>query len=407
MMNYPGVVAGQADCMEKLALGADGPIDGHAPGLTGRDLCAYIAGGISSDHECTNVAEAREKLRLGMTIMIREGSQARDMDALIPLVTPDTVDRFVFVTDDRDVEDLLGEGHINYMVRKAVAAGISPVHAAKMASWNAAQHFRLAHLGAIAPGKMASFQRRRGSHTVQGTAYVPGRPTGCGGRHVRRTARGRLRKRQILRSSINVHWLELDQFHIPVPEGKSGEVHVIEVMEHRIDTKRTTARPPMVDGMLQADPEQDLAKVAIIERHQASGNIGLGFVRGFGLKRGALASSVGHDSHNLVVVGVNDEDMLAAAIDIVKARGGLTVVQDGQVLARVPLPIAGLMSDMVAHSLRDQLETLHAAAATLESKLRRPFMAMSFLSLSVIGDLKITDQGLVDVGRFELIDLFV
>lgn len=213
------------------------------------------------------------------------------------------------------------------------------------------------------------------------------------------------RRRHILRSSINVHWLEPEQFVLEAPHQGECDVHVIEVMEDRIDTRRSIQRLPVIGGELRADPRRDLCKVAVIERHQASGNIGLGFVRGFGLSCGAIASSIGHDSHNLIVAGTNDHDMFTAAVQVVKIRGGFCVVKDGHVLAEVPLPIAGLMSQADAQTLSGQLRTLHEAAQALDVKLRRPFMALSFLSLSVIGELKITDRGLVDVGRFRLIDL--
>jgi len=406
MMNYPGVVAGARDCLEKLVLRGNRPVDGHAPGLSGRNLCAYVAGGIGSDHECTTVKEAREKLRLGMFIMIREGSVARNLEALLPLVTPATVDRFMFVTDDKDVEDLLGEGHIDYMIRRAVAAGMNPVHAVKIASWNAAQYFGLRRLGAVAPGKSASLVIVDDLEEFRiSRVYRAGRLVVHDGELFDHDSAKR--RSQILRSSINVHWLESEHLKTRAPHDGACEVHVIEVMENRIDTGRSIVRLPVVDGELVADPKQDLAKVAVIERHQASGRIGLGFVRGFGLAGGALASSVGHDSHNIVVVGTNDADMLAAAIDLVRIRGGLTVVRNEEVLAHVPLPIAGLMSDLDAPALCAELKSLHTAAGTLGVKLRRPFMALSFLSLSVIGELKITDQGLVDVDKFELIDLVV
>ncbi len=406
MMNFPGVVAAERECLDKLRMIDGQRIDGHAPGLSGRELCAYVATGIASDHECTTIEEAREKLRMGMYIMIREGSQAKDLDALLPLVSPATLERFMFVTDDKDVEDLLAHGHMDHIIRRAIAGGLSPVHAVKLATINTARYFGLAGLGAVAPGYLASLvvlddlERCHVTHTFQS-----GRLVAKDGEVIDRDA-GR-RKRQILRSAINVHWLELDDFKIKPERTGTCKVNVIEVVEGRIDTQRSAEEMPIVDGLLHADPSRDLCKIAVIERHQASGNVGLGFVRGFGLTGGAIASSVCHDSHNLVVAGTNDQDMFTAAVQLVKMRGGFCVVKDGAVLAEVPLPIAGLMSEVGATALSGQLTRLHEAAQQLDGKLRRPFMALSFLNLSVIGSLKITDQGLVDVDRFELIDLIV
>ena len=404
MMNYPGVIGGDPDCLDKLALADHCPIDGHAPGLSGHDLCAYVAAGIGSDHECTTAEEAAEKLRLGLSIMIREGSQARNLEALLPLVKPETLDRFMFVTDDKDVDDLLTEGQIDHMIRRAVALGLNPVHAVKLATINTARHFGLADLGAVAPGRLASLAILDDLEQCRvSRVYYCGRLVYADGEHFELNAN--VRRPQMLRSSINVHWLEPEHFAINVPHEGTFDVHVIEVMEDRIDTGRSIEKLRADGRRLHADPKRDLCKLAVIERHQASGNIGLGFVRGFGFSSGAIASSVSHDSHNLIIAGTNDHDMYTAAVHIVKTRGGFCVVKNGKVLADVPLPIAGLMSTADAPTLSRQLQNLHRAAEALDGKLRRPFMALAFLSLSVIGELKLTDQGLVDVGRFELIDL--
>ncbi len=406
MMNYPGVIRGDDECLQKIVQCGARVIDGHCPGLSGRELCAYVASGIRSDHESTTREEALEKLRLGMTIMIREGSQARDLAALLPLVRPDTLDRFVFVTDDKDVEDLLEEGHIDFMVRRAVAYGLNPVHAIKMATLNAANYFGLPSLGAVAPGRLASLailddlqacRVRRTYHAGKlvaedGAVVDTGAPP---------------RKQTVLRRSVNTHWLEPGQFVLAAPGASSARVHVIEVAENRIDTRRSVEPLEVRNGSVTADPRRDIAKIAVIERHQASGNVGLGFARGFGLRRGAIAGSVAHDSHNLVVAAANDTDLFAAARHLIRMQGGLCVLSDGKILAEVPLPIAGLMSLERADVLRGQLQQLHQAAATLGITLRRPFMALSFLTLSVIGALKLTDHGLIDVDRFERIDVLL
>lgn len=405
MMDYPGTVNADPGCLEKISMAWGRPVDGHCPGLTGLDLCAYVCAGVHSDHECASLAEAREKLSLGMTIMIREGSQARNLDALLPLVRPETLDRFIFVTDDKDVEDLRSQGHIDHIIRRAVAAGMNPVHAIKLVTNNPARYFGLRQHGAIAPGMIANIAivGDLGKCDVQ-RVYRGGQLVAVDGESV---ASNNPHRPPVLRSSINVRWLEPEDFVIKTSAAGKCKVHVIEVSEGSIRTGHGVEEMPVVDGSLHADPKRDLCKIAVIERHQASGKIGLGFIRGFGLSSGAIASTVGHDSHNLIVAGTNDHDMLAAAVHLIKIRGGLCAVRDGAVLADVPLPIAGLMSDAGAETLSNQLQALHQAAASLDATLRRPFMALSFVSLSVIGSLKITDLGLVDADKFELIDLVV
>ncbi|MGD8451131.1 MAG: adenine deaminase [Phycisphaerae bacterium] len=404
MMDHRGVVAGDEDCLAKLKVAEGRLIDGHAPGLSGRDLCAYVAAGVGSDHECTTAEEAREKLRLGMHIMIRQGSQAHDLKALLPLVQPDTLDRFMFVTDDKDVEDLLADGHMDSIIRLAIKQGMNPVHAIKLATLNPARYFGLDDLGAVAPGRQACLAVLDDlEHCRVTRCYHAGRLVATDGQAAELDQGPR--RRHILRSAMNVHWLEPGQFAIHAPHNGECEVNVIEVAEGRLETGWARERLRSVGGQLPADPKRDLCKVAVIERHQASGRVGLGFVRGLGLTGGALASSVGHDSHNLLVAGTNDADLFTAAVQVVKMRGGFCVVRDGQVLAEVPLPIAGLMSEASAETLSEQLHALHEAAHTLDVALRRPFMALSFLSLSVIGALKLTDRGLVDVSRAALIDV--
>lgn len=404
MMNYPGVIAGDPAVLAKLELVGSRPIDGHAPGLGGRDLCAYVASGIGSDHECTTAAEAAEKLRLGLTIMIREGSQAKNLDALLPLVKPDTSGRFLFCTDDKDVDDLLTEGHIDYILRRAVQRGLDPVLAVKMATLNAARYFGLHDVGALTPGRLANIAIVDDLRNFRvWRTYRGGVLTAAEGVAVDPDAAKR--KLPMLRSSVNTHWLEPSDFAVRVPHEGEYDVQVMEVLENRIDTHRAVERVRSVNGELPADAARDLCKIAVVERHQASGKVGRAFVRGFGLCGGAIASTVGHDSHNLVVAGTSNTDMYAAAVHLVKRRGGFCVVRDGRVLADVPLTIGGLMSEADAPALSAQLRALHAAAKVLNCKLKHPFMALSFLTLSVIGALKVTDQGLVDVERFELIDL--
>lgn len=400
MMNYPGVVHGDEGCLDKIAM-TRGRVDGHAPGLCGRDLCAYVATGIASDHECTTAEEAREKLRLGLHIMIREGSQARNLDALLPIVTPANADRVMFCTDDKDVDDLLEQGQIDHMVRRAIAAGLDPILAVRLGCRSAAQYFGLHDLGAVAPGRRAclavvddlsKFRVRR--------VYRDGKLVAENGKSI---AAESARNQSEHANSVHIADIAIDAFAIEAPAGKSVRAQVICVIEDRIDTERAVETVESASGQLHADPARDLAKIAVIERHHASGRIGVGLVRGFGLKRGAIASTVGHDAHNLVVTGVSDADMLAAARHLASTGGGFCAVDAGRVLADVRLPIAGLMSDVSAAQLSDQLRKLHESTHQLGGILRRPFMALSFLSLSVIGRLKVTDQGLVDVEQFKVI----
>ncbi len=407
MMDYRGVLAGDEEVLNKLKMNTGRVIDGHSPGLSGRDLQAYIASGIGSDHECTTLEEGREKLRHGQYIMIREGSQARNLEALLRLVTPETVDRFMFVTDDKDVEDLVQEGQIDHIVRKSIAWGLKPTMAIRMASLNTAHYFGLKRCGAVAPGYFASLailedlQRCRVSRV-----YLAGRLVAHNGQCVHDA--NAPRKPHVLRSTINVHWLEPHHFLIRARAGRRQKVHVIEMIEGQLITNRSVEELPVVDGRVMPDPSRDIAQIVVIERHQASGRMGFGFVRGLGLQRGAIASTVAHDAHNIVVAGTNDRDIYEAAVHVTKMRGGLCAVKDGQVLADMPLPIAGLMSDAPADQACAQLKALHRAASTeLGCKLRKPFMGLSFMSLSVIGSLRVTDQGLIDVDQFRPIDLLV
>lgn len=405
MMNYPGVVACNEQVLDKIRIATDRVIDGHAPGLSGKPLVAYSAAGIGSDHECITADEAREKLRLGFHVFIREGSQTRNLAALQAAVTPATASQFSFCTDDKTVDDLLAEGHIDYMIRKAVEAGMQPALAVRLASYNTARYFRLQRTGAVAPGfradlaVVADWKSCRVTRCLR-NGVVTAEDGAC------RNAPDSQAPGVLLRSTINIQRLDAGRFRIPLNGHAQARVHVIEAMENRIDTERTIETATVRDGAVVADVTRDLLKLVSVERHRASDEIGLGIVRGFGLKRGALASSVAHDAHNLIAVGTNDDDLLAAIIHLAKMRGGLCVVDQGRVVAEVPLPIAGLVSDAPAETVAAQHQRLQEAARALGSKLQQPFMALAFLSLSVIGKLKLTNQGLVDVERFEKISLF-
>lgn len=401
VMNYPAVLKADDDVLDKIKIVSGKRIDGHAPGVTGKDLAAYVVTGIQSDHESTTLEEAREKLRMGMWVMLREGSTTRNLHDLLPLVTRENVDRFFFVTDDRHPRDLLAEGHINYMVKEAILSGLDPAMVIRMATLNAAKYFQLNQLGAVAPGYAADlvvlndFKSCRVSKVFKSGLLVAenGEPLYEPPPH----------RKVSIRSSINTHWLEEKDFQVPA----GGQVaNVIGLIPGQITTRHLRLKPKVKDGLVMADTKRDLLKLAVIERHEASGNVGLGLVKGFGLKKGALASSVAHDSHNLIIVGTNDHDMMEAAIQIIRMKGGLAVVSDGQVVESLSLPIAGLMSDQSISDVKAKLDDLHRAAAKLGCRVKDSLSALSFLSLAVVPALKLTDRGLVDVEKFRLIGLF-
>jgi adenine deaminase len=401
MMDYPAVVAGGEDVVAKIVAAGELHIDGHAPGLSGRELNAYLAAGVRSDHECTTYEEALEKRRLGMWIMIRQGSAARNLEALLPLVLEHGITNCLLCTDDREPHDLQEHGHINDVVREAVALGCPPADAVAMATLNAARYHRLHEHGAVAPGYLADI--------VAVSDLVSFRPE-------RVWKRGRMvadggRPSPIASSSLP-GWMR-ESMHVRelVPADFSvvadGAVRVIGVDAGTIVTRALVGEPLRRDGKACADPGRDLAKLAVIERHRDTGRIGVGFARGFGLQAGALASSHAHDAHNVVVVGMTDEDMAAAANHLRVIGGGQVVVMDGRVIAELPCPIGGLLSDLTFEEVADRARVLEEAAGELGTTLPSPFMAMSFLALSVIPELKLTDRGLVDVDRFELVPLQV
>jgi adenine deaminase len=392
MMNFPGVIAGDEAELAKLETGLTDHVDGHAPGVRGAALNAYVAAGIGSDHEATTFEEAREKLRLGMAIMLREASNARNLVDLLPLVHEYGPDGLMFCTDDREPDFIVAEGHVNQMVRVAVAHGVRPEDALVMASWNPARHHRLPHLGAIAPGYQADvlvlddlvrFEPRlvlkRGLEPRFAPVPIP----------------------EWVRRSVRPAPLDAGSFHVAAVEG--ARARAIRVIPGQLLTGEEVVQGRLRDGRLEADPERDLAKIAVVERHHATGRIGLGFVTGMGLRRGAFASTVAHDAHNIVVVGVDDRSMAACVERLAEVGGGIVVAEDGRCVDELPLPVAGLMSDRTVEEVASALRRLEGHLRERGVRLDSPFMALSFLALSVIPRLKITDRGLVDVDRFELV----
>jgi adenine deaminase len=402
MMNMPGVLHGDEQVLAKIrATHRHGlVVDGHAPRLHGRDLSAYAAAGIMSDHECTSFEEARERIRLGMWLMIREGSAARNLDALLPLVQELHPPRVFFVTDDRDPQDLTTRGHIDSMVRRAIELGLNPIEAIRLASFNTAQYFRLYDRGAIAPGCIADMVVLDDLKTFQvESVYKDGKLVAQTGRLL-----GDIPTSTFASITGTIHLGNIRKENLRIP-GKPGLIEVIGIEPGQITTRHLQEEAPIRNGEIVADPSRDLLKLVVIERHHASGRIGLGFVKGFGLRKGALASSVAHDAHNLVIAGASDSDILQAARALEEMGGGFAVVVDGEVRASVPLPLGGLVSPLPAAELVQQLHALDAAAAELGCKLDHPCMTLSFLSLSVIPSLKLTDQGLIDVETFTLLPL--
>ncbi|MEX2421810.1 MAG: adenine deaminase C-terminal domain-containing protein, partial [Actinomycetota bacterium] len=354
---------------------------------------------VRSDHECTTYDEALEKRRLGMWIMLREGSAARNLEDLLPIVLEHGPRNSLLCTDDREPHHLFEDGHINNALRKAVALGCSPADAVVMASLNAARYHRLYEHGAVAPGYLAVIVAVPDLASFRPTkVWKRGRLVAEDGRAV---GIPRVSPPDWMRGSVHVPELDSESFKVAA----GGPVRVIGVEPDTIVTRALVDEPGRRDGMAAADPGRDLAKIAVIERHRDTGRIGLGFVRGFGLQRGALASSHAHDAHNLVVVGVDDADMAAAANRLRETGGGQVAVAAGEVLAEVPCPIGGLLSDLPVEQVASQVHALEKAAEELGVTLSSPFMAMSFLALSVVPELKLTDRGLVDVDRFELVPL--
>lgn len=403
MMNFPGVIFGTPEVLGKLVISSKSGvvIDGHAPRVAGPELNAYVTAGIGSDHECTTREEAEPKLRLGMRLMIREGSAAKNLAELLPVINASTSRRCLFVTDDRHPEDLRVEGHMDHILQKAVSLGLDPVMAVQLVTLHPAEYFGLKRRGAVAPGYIADLVvvddlKEFHVETVLKSGQI--------------VAQEGLIKSDIpfyssdtVFESVHLPPLSEDSFRI---EANGSKARVIGLIENQIVTRHLVQDVKTELGTIVSDPEEDVLKVAVIERHSGTGNIGLALVNGFGLKKGALASSVAHDAHNVIVVGVDDGDMVRAVQEIGRMGGGFVVVSDRDVGASLPLPVAGLMSDQPLETVCEGLDRVHQAARDLGVRLDSPFTTLSFLALPVIPELKVTDQGLVDVNTFQIVDLF-
>ena len=402
MMNYPGVIYRDPEVLKKIELAKihRKPVDGHAPGLTGKDLYAYIAAGISSDHECTTAGEAREKLDAGMHIMIREGTAAKNLSSLIPIINERSSRRIMWCADDRHPYDIMQHGHIDSMVRRAIKSGIDPVVAIQMATINPAEYFGINDIGAIGPGRRADLLVFSDIHNLRiEQVYTSGILVA---ENSQMSPEISMPVSIPSKPSMNVK-LDAIDFSITV---KSNHIRVIDVVPDQVITAQSVLEVSTSGNKAVADISRDILKIAVIERHTGSGNMGKGFVRGFGLKKGALASSVAHDSHNIIVVGTNDEDMKEAVLGVVKMGGGLAAVCDNKICASLALPVAGLMSLEPLTVVNEKLDNIFKSARELGSALHDPFMALSFLALPVIPELKLTDKGLVDVRQFRIVPLF-
>ncbi len=406
-MNYPGILFKDPAVLAKLAAFDEQLIDGHAPFLTGNDLEAYAAVGISTDHECTTVDEAREKLARGMWIMMREGSVTRDVKALIPLLTKENMHRVMLATDDRHPSDLVAEGHINYAVNLLLEAGIDLPTAIRLASLNPATHYNLMRKGAIAPGYWADFILFSDPRHVQPfMTFAKGEPvardgvyTGLDDEHPTRSYG--------IKNSINIATPTYDSLRVKAEPGR--QLRVLQLIPHQVVTDERRVEPTVdSNGLVVSNTGNDVLKIAVFERHHATGRVGVAFISGFHMQHGAFASSISHDSHNIVVCGVTDRDMLLAVQQVAFIGGGIAVTRDGQVAGSLPLPYGGLMSDLSVPEVAARLDDLGTIMReSTGCPLDDPFMTLAFMALPVIPKLKVTDFGLIDVEKFQVVSLFI
>lgn len=411
VMNYPGVIYGDEKMHGEIqvSLRSGKVVEGHWAGPLGSELSAYVASGVSSSHESTTKEMGLAKVRLGMYTMIREGSAWKDLADVIKIVTEEGVDtrRVCLVTDDRHPEDLISEGHMDHVVRRAIEEGVDPVTAIQMATINTAEHFNQDQdIGAIAPGRFGDVLIVDDLKNLEIDVVV------ADGKVVAKEGKLTVELKpptypSFARETVKVKKRPTPsdlEIKAPVDEGMV-KVHVIGVLEGKVNTKHLIEELEVKDGKILPNPAENIAKVVVIERHKLTGNIGKGFVKGFGFKKGAVASTVAHDSHNLLVVGMNDEDMTLAANELIDVGGGMIAVSEGKILGLVELPIAGLMSDQPIEEVAEKVERLERAWRELGCEMVSPFMTMSLLALSVLPELRITDRGLIDTVEFKRIDL--
>ncbi|OQY00640.1 MAG: adenine deaminase [Desulfobacteraceae bacterium 4572_130] len=404
MMNYPGVIYKDTDVLKKIITAQEfqKPIDGHAPKLTDKNLAAYVAAGILSDHECTNYKEALEKLRLGMHIMVRQGTCAKNLEALIPAINHHTWRKMMWCTDDRHPKDILKHGHINYIIKKAINSGVDPIRAIQMGTINTSDYFANKNIGAIAPGRRADFVVFKDLKDLKiEKVYAKGI---LAAEDYTLSLNSNLKSENIpYLETINI---DINKINLKIV-CKSDKIRVIEVIPEQVITNHIIMGGFQKNGDLISNPEKDLLKIAVIERYSGKNKTGKGFVKGIGLLNGAIASSVAHDSHNIIVVGTNDNDMLQAVKKVFDMQGGFAVACDNKIIESLALPVAGLMAQQPMAELELSMEKIIKAVKDLGSPLKDPFMSLSFLSLPVIPALKITDKGLVDVEKFKIVDLHV
>jgi adenine deaminase len=390
MMNFPGVLNGDESIFERLQLDAPRR-DGHAPGVRGKAINAYAGSGMTSDHESTEMEEAREKLRRGLTIMIREGSTEHNLVDLLPLVTDDTYPRCCFASDDRDCATLMHDGHIDAVIRKAVANGLNPIRAIRMATLHTAEYWRLTGHGMIAPGYFANIVIFDSLEDIRPKTVL------YHGDIVAEKGRPAFDTSASIPSSLldSVHIKPLDDSSLDLPAEPTMDA--VEAIPGQIVTRKISVEPKTENGLVVADIDRDLLKIATVERHNATGNVGVGLIQGFGLKRGALATSIAHDAHNIVCIGTNDADMLAAIHAVVEMRGGLAAVDGGDVQGRLPLPVAGILSEQPLAQVTQEYEAIEELAREFGSTVPSPFGLLSFMALSVIPEARVTDQGFVSL----------
>lgn len=401
LMNFPGVYLGTKSELAKIQIGKGKAIDGHAPGLRGKNLNAYALAGIRSDHESVEIGEAREKLRLGLHLLLREGSTERNLEALIPLINSYNAQNCSFATDDKLAGDLVNEGHIDHCVRKSIKLGLPPITALQIATINTARHYRLHNLGAIAPRFWADFIVFDSLKNFQvRQTYKKGVLVAEQGKFTGKKSR----PTPLPRSTMNLRYSPDD---FVVKAGGTKKIRVIKIVPQQIVTTELIVTPKVLNGRIVADIARDILKIVVVERHRATGNVGAGFVRGFKLKGGAIGSTVAHDAHNVIVAGTNDEDILQAIRELERLQGGQIAVANGEVKAELPLPIAGLVSNQPLPKAMKLIDDLNAAAHALGCDLAAPFMTLSFLALSPIPALKLTDQGLIDAVKLQKTTLFV